>query len=184
MFWQQIHPGYKLGFCDYCGETWTFNEWLPGMWTNICKSDEDLIKRGNIITQIIIKPSEQLQPKDSNVEELFEVVVIASVEGKLNHQWYLNLCVLDHVTSDESTLTNVTQLCCIFNVIIWYCWKGRHSCQDAIRWNKKHCQCFVHAWAEEEFVEHGQNNKSKLHCGVWFKTMPCDSQARPLIENF
>ncbi len=55
--------------------------------------------------------------------------------------------------------------------------------QDAIRWNKKHCQCFVHTWAEEEFVEHEQNNKSKLHCGVWFKTVPCDSQARPLIDN-
>jgi hypothetical protein len=37
--------------------------------------------------QIIIIPSEQLQPKDSNVEELFEVV-IASVEGKLYRQWY------------------------------------------------------------------------------------------------
>jgi len=58
------------------------------------------------------------------------------------------------------------------------------SCQDAIRWNKKHWQCFVHTtWAEEEFVEHGQNNKSKLHCGVWFKTMPSNSQARPLIDN-
>jgi hypothetical protein len=33
--------------------------------------------------QIIIKPLEQLQLKDSNVEEPFEVV-IASVEGKLD----------------------------------------------------------------------------------------------------
>lgn len=51
------------------------------------------------------------------MEELFEEVT-AGVEGKLDHQWYLDLLVLEHVTSDISTLTNVTQLCCISNVII------------------------------------------------------------------
>jgi hypothetical protein len=76
MFWKQIGPGYKLGICDYCGKFEHFVNDCRECETNICKSDKELIKSGNIIMQIIIKPSEQLQPKDSNVEELFEVVIV------------------------------------------------------------------------------------------------------------
>ncbi len=90
MFLQPIDPCSKLGICDYCGNFEHFVNDCRECGTNICKSDEDLINSGNIIMQIIIIPSEQLQPKDSNVEELFEVV-IGSVEGKLYHQWYLDL---------------------------------------------------------------------------------------------
>jgi hypothetical protein len=57
MFWQQIGPGYKLVICDYCGKFEHFVNDCPGCEKNICKSNEDLIKSGNIIMQTILKPS-------------------------------------------------------------------------------------------------------------------------------
>ncbi len=100
------------------------------------------------------------------MEELFEVV-IASVEGKLDHQWYLDLCVLKHVNSDESTLTNVTQLCCISNVILYdIVGKGDIHVKMPLGEIKNIANVLYILELKTNLLNMGKNNKSKLHCGV------------------